>query len=55
MRRWSPKTERHFLVPGELRQPDEVSRIERGFPHDFYAKPMVRTFAHAGLRDRIDA
>ena len=43
------------LGPDEPAQLDEVSRIEMGFPHDFYAKPMVRTFAHAGLRDRIDA
>jgi aryl-alcohol dehydrogenase-like predicted oxidoreductase len=32
---------------------DDASRIELGFPHDFYAKEMVRTFVYGGLRDRI--
>ena len=32
---------------------DEASAIEMGFPHDFYASEMVRTFAYGGLRDKI--
>jgi len=32
---------------------DEASKIQLGFPHDFYANDMVRTFAYGGLRDRI--
>jgi aryl-alcohol dehydrogenase-like predicted oxidoreductase len=32
---------------------DEASRIELGFPHDFYAKELVRTFVYGGLRDQI--
>lgn len=26
-----------------------------GFPHDFFASDMVRTFAYGGMRDRIKA
>lgn len=33
----------------------EISRIELGFPHDFYKKDMVRTITYAGMRDLIDA
>lgn len=43
------------LTPEQLRRLDEVSRIELGFPHDFYAKSMVRNFIYGGTRDRIDA
>ena len=43
------------LSPEQLRSLDEVSRIELGFPHDFFAKEMVRAFRYGGLRDRIDA
>ena len=32
---------------------DEASRIDLGFPHDFYAKELVRTFAYGGTRDKI--
>jgi aryl-alcohol dehydrogenase-like predicted oxidoreductase len=31
----------------------EASAIQLGFPHDFYANEMVRTFVYGGLRDRI--
>jgi aryl-alcohol dehydrogenase-like predicted oxidoreductase len=34
---------------------DEASKIQLGFPHDFYANEMVRTFVYGGLRDRIIA
>jgi aryl-alcohol dehydrogenase-like predicted oxidoreductase len=34
---------------------DEVSRIERGFPHDFYELAMIRSLVYAGTFDRIDA
>jgi aryl-alcohol dehydrogenase-like predicted oxidoreductase len=43
------------LSGDHLRRLDEVSRIELGFPHDFFTKDMVRGFAYGGLRDRIDA
>src|SRR2546422_5839908 len=32
----------------------KVSKIELGFPHDFYAREMVRTFVYAGMRERIE-
>jgi aryl-alcohol dehydrogenase-like predicted oxidoreductase len=34
---------------------DRASAIEPGFPHDLYAKDMVRALVYAGYRDRIDA
>jgi aryl-alcohol dehydrogenase-like predicted oxidoreductase len=33
---------------------NDVSRIELGFPHDFYTSEMVTNFTYGGLRDRID-
>jgi hypothetical protein len=36
-----------------LKALDEASRIELGFPHDFYAKELVRTFIYGGMRDQI--
>jgi aryl-alcohol dehydrogenase-like predicted oxidoreductase len=42
------------LSAEHLRRLDEVSRIELGFPHDFYNREMVRNFVYAGLADRID-
>jgi diketogulonate reductase-like aldo/keto reductase len=38
-----------------LRRLDEASKVEMGFPYDFFAKDMVRGFAHGGMRDLIDA
>jgi aryl-alcohol dehydrogenase-like predicted oxidoreductase len=38
-----------------IKKLDEASHIELGFPHDFYAKDLVRTFIYGGLRDRIMA
>jgi aryl-alcohol dehydrogenase-like predicted oxidoreductase len=43
------------LGSDHLRRLDEASRIKLGFPHDFYTKDMVRTFAYGGTRDLIDA
>lgn len=37
----------------DLRILNEASAIKLGFPHDFYAMPMVRSFVYGGLRDRI--
>ena len=37
-----------------LNRLDDVSRIELGFPHDFYQKDMVRNIAYGGMRDLID-
>lgn len=41
------------LSADQLKTLDEASRIELGFPHDFYAKEMVRTFIYGGMRDQI--
>jgi aryl-alcohol dehydrogenase-like predicted oxidoreductase len=41
------------LSADQLKTLDESSRIELGFPHDFYAKEMVRTLVYGGLRDQI--
>lgn len=41
------------LSADQLKTLDEASRIELGFPHDFYAKELVRTFIHGGMRDQI--
>jgi aryl-alcohol dehydrogenase-like predicted oxidoreductase len=33
---------------------DAASRVELGFPHDFYQRDMVKGLIYGGLRDRID-
>jgi aryl-alcohol dehydrogenase-like predicted oxidoreductase len=33
----------------------EASRVELGFPHDFYQLEMIRSLVYAGTFDRIDA
>jgi len=42
------------LSPDQLRLLDEASAIAMGFPHEFYANPMVRTFIYGGMRDQMD-
>ena len=32
---------------------DEASRIELGFPHEFYDKEMVRSLIYGGMADQI--
>jgi len=34
---------------------DEASRIELGFPHEFYIRDLVRGMIYGGMRDRIVA
>jgi aryl-alcohol dehydrogenase-like predicted oxidoreductase len=41
------------LSANHLETLEEASRIELGFPHDLYAKEMVRTIRYGGLRDQI--
>ena len=41
------------LSVDQLNTLDEASRIELGFPHDFYTMQLVRTIAYGGLRDQI--
>jgi aryl-alcohol dehydrogenase-like predicted oxidoreductase len=42
-----------MLSADQLETLDEASRIELGFPHDLYAKDLVRGLAYGGLRDQI--
>ncbi len=42
-----------MLSADQLKTLDEASRIELGFPHDFYAKELVRAFVYGGMRDQI--
>ena len=39
----------------QLKTLDEASRIELGFPHDFYARELVRGLVYGGMRDQIVA
>ncbi|MGB2628121.1 MAG: aldo/keto reductase [Candidatus Acidiferrum sp.] len=41
------------LAPEQVRILDDSSRIELGFPHDFYQNEMVRSLVFGGLRERI--
>jgi aryl-alcohol dehydrogenase-like predicted oxidoreductase len=41
------------LTPDQLALLDEASKIDLGFPHQFYTAEMVRNFVYAGLWDRI--
>ncbi len=41
------------LSVDHLKTLDEASRIELGFPHDLYARDLVRGFAYGGLRNQI--
>jgi aryl-alcohol dehydrogenase-like predicted oxidoreductase len=43
------------LAPALIERLDAVSRIEMGFPHDFFATEMVRALSSGGMRDQIDA
>ncbi|MDB5331586.1 MAG: putative oxidoreductase, aryl-alcohol dehydrogenase like protein, partial [Phycisphaerales bacterium] len=43
------------LSPDQIKLLDDASRIEPGFPHDFYTRDMVRAFIYGGMRDRIIA
>src|ERR1700736_1045585 len=43
------------LEPAFVQRLDAVSRIEMGFPHDFFAKEMARSLSYGGMWDRIDA
>jgi aryl-alcohol dehydrogenase-like predicted oxidoreductase len=43
------------LTAGQVTTLDEASRIELGFPYEFYRRDLVRAFAYGGMRDRIVA
>lgn len=38
----------------QLERLDEASRIELGFPHDFFKSDLVRQLVYGGMRDSID-
>lgn len=42
------------LSTQHIKQLDEASQIELGFPHDFFKSDMVRNFAYNGVFDKID-
>jgi aryl-alcohol dehydrogenase-like predicted oxidoreductase len=43
------------LAPALLERLNAVSRIELGFPHDFFGTDLVRSLSSGGMRDQIDA
>jgi aryl-alcohol dehydrogenase-like predicted oxidoreductase len=43
------------LSAEQVKALDDASQIELGFPHDFFAKEMVRTLSSGGMRDQIAA
>ena len=43
------------LTPEHIAALDDASKIQLGFPHDFYKMDMVRSFVYGGMRDRIIA
>jgi len=51
---WSPLASSDLILStDQLQMLDEASRIDLGFPHDFYEKELPRTSIYGGLRDRI--
>jgi aryl-alcohol dehydrogenase-like predicted oxidoreductase len=43
------------LAPEQVGRLDEASRIEKGFPHDFYDRELVQGMLYGGMGARIDA
>jgi diketogulonate reductase-like aldo/keto reductase len=43
------------LSAEQLKTLNEASRIELGFPHEFYMRDMVRGLVYGGMYDRIIA
>jgi aryl-alcohol dehydrogenase-like predicted oxidoreductase len=43
------------LNEAQLGRLDAASRVELGFPHEFYTTDRVRDLVYGGMRDRIDA
>lgn len=42
------------LSPDHLARLENTSKIEMGFPHDFFNKDMVRSLSFGGMKDQID-
>lgn len=43
------------LTREQLERLDEASRIELGFPHDFFKSDLVRQLVYGGMRESIDS
>jgi aryl-alcohol dehydrogenase-like predicted oxidoreductase len=43
------------LAPAQIDRLDAVSKIELGFPHEFFTMEMPRSLSSGGMWDRIDA
>ena len=43
------------LSATQLKTLDEASRIELGFPYEFYTRDLVRGMIYGGMRDKIVA
>jgi len=41
--------------PAQIETLDQASRVDLGFPYDFYANDFVRAIAYGGMRDKIIA
>ncbi len=44
-----------ILSADQLKRLDDASRIELGFPQDFYSRELVRNFLYGGMREKIAA
>ena len=42
------------LDGSQVERLDAASRIELGFPHDFYARDLVKGLVYGGMRDKLD-
>jgi aryl-alcohol dehydrogenase-like predicted oxidoreductase len=43
------------LAPAQIDRLDAVSKIELGFPHEFFTREMPRSLSSGGMWDKIDA
>jgi aryl-alcohol dehydrogenase-like predicted oxidoreductase len=43
------------LDPAHVGRLDAASKVELGFPHEFYDRDLVKGLVYGGLRDQIDA
>jgi hypothetical protein len=43
------------LTPAQIDRLDAVSKIELGFPHEFFTREMPRSLSSGGMWNQIDA
>jgi aryl-alcohol dehydrogenase-like predicted oxidoreductase len=43
------------LAPAQVSRLDDASKVDLGFPHEFYDRDLVKGLVYGGLRDQIDA